>query len=249
MHNSKNWTQALRAALLASPMVLGGCGLVYHGTYTPHYRGPGHLTKAARQQAFASAVKGRAFTVGRVTMSTKLHPNSDHPFPNKIYARMLKWELVRAFKASGVERGREPAVPVNVEITGLVMSSGGLTTTTPTGNIYSRATLTANGQTVSLRLFGAQTTAVGYGNLNAPSWQYARGVMPTMAVIVTRAVRAWQTGKRPHPPAYMAPPFTNIASTSYLVLPTWGLTRMTPAQIIQASGASQAQLKAWARKY
>ena len=247
MHNSKNWTQALRAALLASPMVLGGCGLVYHGTYTPHYRGPGHLTKAARQRAFVSAVKGRAFTVGRVTMSTKLHPDSDHPFPNRIYARMLRWELKRAFKASGVEKGREPAVPVNMRITGLVMSSGGATVTPP-GIIHSVATLAAGGQSISLKFYGGQTVAFGYGNLSAPSWEYARGVMPLMAVIVTRAVRAWQAGKPARSLSHLGP-IVNIDSSSYGVLPKWGLTRMTPAQIVEASGVSKAQLKAWARKH
>jgi hypothetical protein len=247
MHNSKNWTQALRLALLASPMVLGGCGLVYHGTYTPHYRGPGHLTKAARQQAFASAVKGRAFIVGRVTMSAKLHPDSDHPFPNRIYARMLKWELTRAFKASGVEKGREPAVPVNVRISYLALTSGGLALVGP-GTIRSVITLTTDGKSVVQKFLGSQMTSVGYGNLRAQSWEYARAAMPTMAVIVTRAMRAWQAGKRPHSWSQLSIS-KGSANNSYYLLPRWGLERMTPAQIIQASGVSKAQLKAWARKY
>ncbi|MHB8248440.1 MAG: hypothetical protein ACYDCX_06080 [Acidithiobacillus sp.] len=64
--------------------------------------------------------KGHAFTVGDVTVDLTHHyGKAHHPLPNTAYAMMLKWELDKAFANGHLGEGIQPAIPVNVVITGM----------------------------------------------------------------------------------------------------------------------------------
>ncbi|AOU98240.1 hypothetical protein BI364_09970 [Acidihalobacter yilgarnensis] len=171
---------ALAAALLGL-LALGGCAF-NHGVTLNN-------PPPAAKTAF---LKGRAFTVGKVTVAPDARPVHEtvyHCLPDPMYAKMMKYNLELAFQRAGLTQGKGPAVPVNFEITYRAFKDNIAQGLGPSGLV---GTLTFAGFPVIMHIYGVG--GAGWFN-TGPYWTRQQRIMPAMAAAITGGLKGVQHGK------------------------------------------------------
>lgn len=135
-------------------------------------------------------LKGRAFKVGTVTFAKNVSPQGDpaeHCLPDKMYAQMLRHEMVTAFKHAHLGQGVGPAVPVSLVISHRQFTS----------NIVAGSYIVANvhlGPVVGKHL---DINDGGYYKViyTGADWMRQKHLLPTIALAMTNGAKAVQQGR------------------------------------------------------
>ncbi|AOU97763.1 hypothetical protein BI364_07120 [Acidihalobacter yilgarnensis] len=175
---------ALAAALLGL-LALGGCAF-NHGVTLNN-------PPPASKTAF---LKGRAFTVGKVTVAPDARPVHEtvyHCLPDPMYAKMMKYNIELAFQRAGLTQGKGPAVPVNFEITLRTFKENGFSE--GLGATGLRGYLTFAGFRVHMNLRGVGVANDKYYDNTGPYWTRQEDILPAMAAAITAGIKGVQHGK------------------------------------------------------
>ena len=190
--------------------------------------------------AQTAKLKGRAFVLRSVSVAPNASPKGEvdkHCLPNSMYAAMLRSDLEQAFQKSGLEQGKQPAVPVDVVI--MHREFGTNVAISQNSTFIARVKFDKVAALVGL----SGTPGWAYTNEDASLWGKQQRLIPTMALKITGNLLNIQAGRR----------FTNgpshggnrspVSYFGYSDMSTYGLTYpMTPAEIEQDTGKTSAQL-------
>ncbi|AOU97772.1 hypothetical protein BI364_07165 [Acidihalobacter yilgarnensis] len=172
---------ALAAALLGllALLALGGCAF-NHGVTLNN-------PPPAAKTAF---LKGRAFTVGKVTVAPDARPVHEtvyHCLPDPMYAKMMKYNLELAFQRAGLTQGKGPAVPVSITITQRVFHSNLLIHSSNMEAMLSFGTFSI--------LAHAQGVGSPLWENKGQRWTRQQRIIPALAAIIATGIKSIQQGQ------------------------------------------------------
>lgn len=183
-------------------------------------------------------LKGRAFKVGSITFTRNVHPKGDptqHCLPDKMYAEMLRHEMVVAFRHAHLGQGVGPAVPVSLVIRFREFGNNVISGTGIIGNVHL-------GPAVGKHLDitdGFYRKDLNLGHY----WMRQQHIIPTVALAMTNGTKAVQQGRNFDQQGQM---YNGAADVDYwhyfgVSAPTDGLHQTLTQQQVEADTGKTAQ--------
>lgn len=181
-----NWQELImnRFVILVATTIgllaLGGCAF-----------NQGIVLSNPPSQASTAWLKGRAFSVGKITVAKGAQPIDNttyHCLPDPMYAAMMIYNLKLAFKRADLTKGKGPIVPVDFKITQREFKSNLFQGLKPSNLI---GTLQFANVSVVMRMNG--TRGIGWFNLG-PYWTRQQRILPAMAAAITVGIQSIQKG-------------------------------------------------------
>ena len=180
--------------LLAATALTSGCA----GVLVVKEPDPGAQGQAT-QGPSGDKTDGAGLVEVKATVAFKAPVKKTDGFPDEAYARLLKAQLVRAFRAAGLEEGQGPGLKVLVTIEELVYATGPLSDDNPSRLSVVIDVMDLKGAVLAIFLVetrhaahplppGAQLTVVPLG-FSGRNWQSISAMIPAAAVNITRVVK------------------------------------------------------------